>query len=394
MSTAKSNNGIQRVLLAAGGTGGHMFPAQALARELIDRGVKVFLVTDSRGGGFGPELDAVGTHHIVAGGLAGGDLFARLLGLGKLAVGYLQARAILRRVKPQAVVGFGGYASVPTALAAQHLGQRVILHEQNQVVGRANRLLAGKASAIATSFETVDGLSEAARAKVVVTGNPVRALIAAVGRKPYGVPTEGGRLRLLITGGSQGARVFNELVPQAVSRLDESLRRHLQVVQQVRGDDHSEVEALYKACGVRAELASYFEDMPERLRAAHLMICRSGASTVAELAAAGRPAILVPFPFAADDHQTGNARAFAEAGAGWLMPQGSLTPDSLAERLAALLANPAMLTRAAHCARAFAHDDATARLADLVCDSLDSNGGRHGNHHGAHGNRPGAEAAE
>ncbi len=361
-------------VLAAGGTGGHMFPAQALARVLLARGARVVLITDKRGAGFGPELAQVETWRVAAGGLAGGDLLSKAKGALRLGWGVLQARGLLKRLRPDVVVGFGGYASVPTVFAAGRLGLRIVLHEQNAVVGRANRLLAAKAGAICTSFETVEGLSPAEQAKTVVTGNPVRDPIARLGRQPYGVPGPQDPVRLLVTGGSQGARVFNEVLPYALCRLPAEIKARLRVAQQVRGGDTGAVAAIYDTCGVDAELRPFFEDMPERLKAAHLLICRAGASTVAELAAAGRPAILVPFPFAADDHQTGNARALAEAGGGWLLPQSNLTPESLAERLVQLIGDPAALAQAAGCARAFAQENSAARLAEVVLGGPQPNG--------------------
>ena len=366
MSTRKTT----RVLLAAGGTGGHMFPAAALARELLSRGIQPVLVTDKRAGGFGPELaEQVETHHIAAAGFAGGDPIAKAKSLAQLALGYLQARRIVARTKPAVTVAFGGYAALPTGLAAAHKGVRLVLHEQNAVLGRANRMLAGRADAIATSFPDVQGIGDDARARVVLTGNPVRETIQAIGRKPSAVADESGPLRLLVTGGSQGARVFNELVPDAVARLPEGIRRRLQVTQQVRGSDTSDVRAAYDAAGVDAELKTFFDDLPERLARAHLLICRSGASTTTELAAAGRPAILVPYPFAADDHQTANAQALAQAGGGWLMPQSTLTPEALAERLHSLFETPSLLTRAAAGALSFAQTDSARRLADLALEA-------------------------
>ena len=364
-----STRNATRVLLAAGGTGGHMFPAAALARELLSRGLQPVLVTDRRAGGFGPELaEQVETHHIAAAGFTGGDLIAKAKSLGQLALGYLQARRIVARSKPAVAVAFGGYAALPTGLAAAHKGVRLVLHEQNAVLGRANRMLATRASAIATSFPDVQGVSEEAHGRIVLTGNPVRETIQAIGRKPSAVADETGPLRLLVTGGSQGARVFNELVPDAVARLPEGIRRRLQVTQQVRGSDTSEVRAAYDAAGVEAELRTFFDDLPERLSRAHLLICRSGASTTTELAAAGRPAILVPYPFAADDHQTANAQALAQAGGGWLMPQNTLTPEALAERLQSLFETPSLLTRAAAGALSFAQPDSAKRLADLALE--------------------------
>jgi UDP-N-acetylglucosamine--N-acetylmuramyl-(pentapeptide) pyrophosphoryl-undecaprenol N-acetylglucosamine transferase len=263
-------------------------------------------------------------------------------------------------------VAFGGYAALPTGFAAAHKGVRLVLHEQNAVLGRANRLLAARAAAVALTFPETQGVPEAAQDRLVVTGNPVREAIEAIGNKPYAVADETGPLRLLVTGGSQGARVFNELVPDAVARLPERVRKRLKVTQQVRGTDTGEVGAAYRAAGVEAELKTFFDDLPQRLAGAHLLICRAGASTTTELAAAGRPAVLVPYPFAADDHQTANAQALAQAGGGWLMPQSTLTPTALAERLQSLFETPALLTRAAAGARAFAQGQSARRLADLA----------------------------
>jgi UDP-N-acetylglucosamine--N-acetylmuramyl-(pentapeptide) pyrophosphoryl-undecaprenol N-acetylglucosamine transferase len=364
----------RRVILAAGGTGGHMFPAQALARELLGRGLDVVLFTDRRGGGFGPELPQVETRRISAGGVAGRNPIRKLQAALQLGLGVLQARRLLMTLHGEVVVGFGGYASVPTVLAGRHLGLRVVLHEQNAVLGRANRLLAARAQAIATSFDKVDGIAEADRATVQVTGNPVRPAIAALGRRPYAGPGEADRLRLLAIGGSQGATVFNEVIPAAICRLPDRLRGRIEISQQVRGPALEAVAAVYRDCGVACELKGFFDDMPERLAAAHLVIGRSGASTVAELAAAGRPGLMVPYPSATDDHQTANAQRLAEAGGGWVMPQSAFTSHSLAERLESLLFHPALLARASRCAQAYARESAAADLADVVCNLRDDNG--------------------
>jgi len=334
----------------------------------------VTLITDRRGGGFGPELPQVDTHRISAGALAGRGAFGKLKGALQLGLGVLQARRLLKSLRGDVVVGFGGYASVPTVLASQGLALRVVLHEQNAVLGRANRLLASRADAIATSFDQVDAIAETARAKVRVTGNPVRPAIAALGRKPYAVPGETDRLRLLAIGGSQGATVFNEVIPAALCRLPEELRRRIEISQQVRGTEPEAVAAVYRDCGITCDLKGFFDDMPERLAAAHLVIGRAGASTVAELAAAGRPGLLVPYPSATDDHQTANAQRLAEAGGGWVMPQSTFTAAHLAERLESLLFHPALLARASRCARAYARDDAAAQLADMVCNLSSDNG--------------------
>ena len=356
----------KKVALAAGGTGGHMFPAQALARALLGRGSQVTLVTDRRGSGFGADLPEVQTARISAGALAGGSLVKKITSAGRLALGYVQARGVLRRLQADTVVGFGGYASVPTALAGAHRGLRVVLHEQNAVLGRANRLLAPRANAIAASFSEVRGLRDEDRGKLVFTGNPVRPAIAALGGEAYPKPAPDGRLQLLVVGGSQGAEVFNTVVPAAVEALPEDLRRRLQISQQVRGDAIDKVRGVYDTAGVTATLAGFFDDMTARLRAAHLVIGRSGASTIAELAAAGRPAILVPYPHAADDHQSVNARAFAETGGGWVMPQSELTAADLSQALARLLSDPTALEDAAAAAYGFGRDGAAERLADLV----------------------------
>lgn len=355
-------SGVRPILLAAGGTGGHVFPAEALARTLIARGHAVRLATDPRGRAFGDRLPEVPVDAVrsatVAPGLVGKLKTATLLGLG-----YLDARGVLRRHRPAAVVGFGGYPSAPTVLAASRAGIPVLLHEQNALLGRVNRWLAGRAAAIATGFP-LQGAS--GNRRVEVTGNPVRPAIAAKSGAPYPAPAEEGRLTLLVLGGSQGARVFSELIPAAVALLPEALRTRLSIVQQCRPEDIESCRGRYAAIGADATLSTFFDDVPERLAAAQLVICRSGASTAAELATIGRPAILVPYPFAMDDHQTANARAIAASGGGWLMPQSELTPEVLASRLEHLYTRPSVLVEAAGAARATAHPDAADRLADLV----------------------------
>jgi UDP-N-acetylglucosamine--N-acetylmuramyl-(pentapeptide) pyrophosphoryl-undecaprenol N-acetylglucosamine transferase len=366
-ATSKTTGAI---LLAAGGTGGHMFPAEALARALIDRGRRVILVTDRRGRGFGDRLPAVEVFRITAAGLAGGSLLRRAQGIAQLLRGYLQARRLVIRLRPALVVGFGGYASVPTVYAAQRAGLPTLLHEQNAVLGRANRMLAAQARAVATSFPKTAALGKATPR---LTGNPVRPAIAALGAQPY--PAMEGTLRLLVLGGSQGARVFARLIPAALAALAAERRRRIAIAQQCRPEDLEQVRSAYAALGQPAELADFFTDVAERLAIAHLVISRSGASTVAELAAAGRPAILLPYPHATDDHQTANAAAFAGAGAGWLMPEANASPESLARHLAMLLDNPAALSEAAAAAHNFGQGDAAVRLADLAEALIPANGG-------------------
>jgi UDP-N-acetylglucosamine--N-acetylmuramyl-(pentapeptide) pyrophosphoryl-undecaprenol N-acetylglucosamine transferase len=357
------------VLLASGGTGGHTFPAEALAGDLLARGYRVGLVTDKRGRGFGDRLPAVEVHRISAGGIAGGGLIRRARGMLNLSLGFLQARGLIRRLAPRIAVGFGGYASVPTILAAQRAGIATLLHEQNAVLGRANRMLAPRTRMVATSFiETREMGKTAAR----FTGNPVRAAIAALGDRPY--PELKDPLHVLVLGGSQGARIFGRLIPAAVGLLAPALRQRLAIAQQCRPEDLEQARASYAALDLKVELAPFFDNMAEQLGRAHLVISRSGASTVAELAASGRPAILVPYPHATDDHQSANAASFCDSGAGWLMPEATLTAGMIAERLSSLLAHPAGLAQRALCARQAGRRNAAQQLADLVGELAPANG--------------------
>ncbi len=354
------------VLLAAGGTGGHVFPAEALAAELMGRGYRLGLVTDRRGGAYGGTLGALETHRIRAGGLAGKSVPARIRSVAELGIGTWQAWRLLRRLDPDVVVGFGGYACAPTMLAASFGAAPTVLHEQNALLGRANRMLAGRVDVIATSFSKTRGVPEKARAKVELTGMPVRANIISEAATPYPRVEEGGEMCVLVMGGSQGATVLSDVVPRALARLPECVRARLDVVQQCREEDIDEVRTLYRDSGIRAHLAAFIEDVPERLARAHLVIARAGASTVAEALAVGRPAILVPYPFAADDHQTDNARAVDAAGAGWIMPQETFNAESLAVRLDSLFGLPAVLQKAALCAHDLGRVDAAQRLGDVV----------------------------
>jgi undecaprenyldiphospho-muramoylpentapeptide beta-N-acetylglucosaminyltransferase len=357
-------------LLAAGGTGGHVFPAEALASVLMERGWRLGLATDRRGQTYGGTLGSLETFRIAAGGIAGRGLLSKARAVAELGLGVIQARAILKREKPDVVVGFGGYASVPAVVAATLLGRPAIIHEQNAVLGRANRLLAGRVGRIATSYAQVGHLDPSWAGKVVHVGMPVRAAIAALRDAAYAGISDGQPIRVLVLGGSQGARILSEVIPAALARLPEALRTRLEVAQQCRPEDLEMVRAAYAGTGITATLDSFFADVPERLASAHLVIARSGASTVAELTALGRPAILVPYPHAIDDHQTANARAVDEAGGAWLMPQPAFTPETLAGRLESLFTQPGTLARAAGCARAAGRPDAAALLADQVAGIL------------------------
>jgi UDP-N-acetylglucosamine--N-acetylmuramyl-(pentapeptide) pyrophosphoryl-undecaprenol N-acetylglucosamine transferase len=350
-------------LLVAGGTGGHLFPALALREVLLHRGWQVSVATDPRVGEFISGVPAEETHSIPSATISGGSPAAVARSLATLAEGVRRSRALLKQVRPSVVVGFGGYPTVPPLVAARLARIPILVHEQNAVVGRANRLLIRIGATLATGFENPKG-GERARRSVHV-GNPVRAAVAAVAR-PYERSLRGGTFRLLVFGGSQGAHAFSELVPGAVALLTEEHRGRLSIVQQARPEDLQATRESYGRSGVEAVVEPFFTDMGERLAAAHLVICRAGASTVAELAATGRPAILVPYPHALDHDQAENARALSEAGGGWLMLQKDLTVTTLASRLATLMEWPDELVRAAAAAKAEARPDAAERLADMV----------------------------
>jgi UDP-N-acetylglucosamine--N-acetylmuramyl-(pentapeptide) pyrophosphoryl-undecaprenol N-acetylglucosamine transferase len=352
-------------VLAAGGTGGHLFGAEALAAALLGAHKEVHLLSDVRAGVFAEQLPDIEVHHIRAGRFGGGPANAAHA-FSELAIGVLQARRLLRRLNPACVIGFGGYPSIPSMLAALSLGQPTLIHEQNAVLGRANRFLAPRVRRIATGFPSTAGLRPADRVRTVYVGNPVRSGILANAPSQYKVPHRGFPIELLILGGSQGARIMSEAVPPALAALPTRLREMLRVSHQARSEDLIAAEALYRERGIAAQVQSFFTDVPERLARAHLAICRAGASTIAELAAIGRPAILIPYPYATDDHQTANARAFAEAGGGWMIPQPELRSDSLALHLEKMLGDQAALTAAAQRAAEFGRRNATEDLARLA----------------------------
>jgi UDP-N-acetylglucosamine--N-acetylmuramyl-(pentapeptide) pyrophosphoryl-undecaprenol N-acetylglucosamine transferase len=358
-------NGHTRIVLAAGGTGGHLFPAEALAGALLGRGVAVDLITDERGTGFS-RLGNVPVHHIASGGIAGKGVTTRMRNYGRLALGVLQSRKLLRRLQPSVAVGFGGYPSVPPLLAAQWGKIETVIHEQNAVMGRANRALMKRASKVALSFEQVRFTEQLQASRKSLTGNPVRPAIAEIGSRAYRAPSADGPVHLLVFGGSQGARVFGRVIPPAIALLPDSLRRRLKLVQQVRAEDLEAAAASYRAIGLDAELNPFFGDMPARYEWAHLVVCRAGASSVTELAAAGRPALMIPLPNSIDDHQMANAQSLAAKGAGWVMSESAFTPENAAERLTSVLSDGVALARAAEATHAAARTDAAERLADLV----------------------------
>jgi UDP-N-acetylglucosamine--N-acetylmuramyl-(pentapeptide) pyrophosphoryl-undecaprenol N-acetylglucosamine transferase len=352
------------VLLAAGGTGGHLFPALALADALQKRGAAIELAPDARAAHF--EFPARAVHIIPSATLRGTDPFNVVLTAAMLTVGTGKAWAMLGRVRPAAVVGFGGYPTVPPLWAAALRGIPTVVHEQNGVMGRANRALAPRVTKIATGFRTLAKLDPRWQAKIAFTGNPVRREEIAAAATPYAAPEAGGRLRLLVFGGSQGARVMSDIVPKAMELIPAALLVRLSIVQQARAEDADEVRAIYAQHSVAAEVAPFFADLPQRLAAAHLVIARSGASTVAELSAIGRPAILVPLPHALDQDQYINAGVLAEAGGAIRFEQRDFTPQRLAAEIAGLAGDPDRLARMAQAAKSAGTLDAAERLADLV----------------------------
>jgi UDP-N-acetylglucosamine--N-acetylmuramyl-(pentapeptide) pyrophosphoryl-undecaprenol N-acetylglucosamine transferase len=354
------------VLLAAGGTGGHLFPAQALAEELALRNVAVDLATDMRGDRYGTGFPARATYQLPSATLGSKSPVAMARTAYLLGRGLVASLGLISRIRPKVVVGFGGYPTFAPLKAASLRGVPSILHEQNAVLGRANRMLAGGVSVIATSFAATKYLTPELASKSRLTGNPVRAAVMEAAKRPYDTPALGGRLELLVFGGSQGARFFSEAVPPALQLLPEELRRRLHVVQQARPEDLDAVSATYRAAGIDAEVAAFFRDLPQKMAAAHLVIARSGASTVAELTVVGRPAILVPLPHALDNDQLNNASRLAESGAAWCIEQKDLSSQRLAQDVGTLLGRPEGLVSAADAALKLGRPDAVLRLADLV----------------------------
>ena len=356
------------VLLAAGGTGGHLFPAEALADALARRGAVVELVTDARAERYGGAFPARQVHIIASETLRGRSVVALARMLAVMSVALAHAYLLLGRIKPAVVVGFGGYPTLPPVLAATLRRIPTVIHEQNAVMGRANKFLAPRVRAIATSFSGVLDRTPALAAKARPTGNPVRPAVIAAAATPYAAAPPDGLFRVLVFGGSQGARIMSEVVPAAIGELDAGLRAHLLLAQQTRGEDLAAVREAYARLRISAEVAAFFSDLPARIADAHLVIARSGASTVAELAAIGRPAILVPLPHALDQDQHANAAVLESAGGAIRLRQDDFSPARLAAEITRLLAAPSRLAAMAAAAKSAGAIDAAERLADLVLD--------------------------
>ncbi len=354
------------VVIAAGGTGGHMFPAQAFAETMMARGWRIGLITDDRGMRFTDSFPAEWIDQAPAATMGSKRPDKMIAAAMRIRAGRNAAKARMKTHRPHIVVGFGGYPSFPALWAARGLKIPIVIHEQNAVLGRVNRVFAGAAKFVASGFERLDRLPASVRGRHKVVGNPVRAPIRAVRNGAYPAISDGGMFNILVTGGSQGAKMFGEVVPAAIQKLDPVMRRRLVLIQQARDDQIETIRATYGKCGVECVLQPFFSDMAARLSRAHLVIARSGAGTVTELCVAGRPAIFIPLGIAMDDHQRANAEAMEAAGAADVILEKDFTPERLAEVLGDRLADPEDLAQRAARSHALAPGDAASDLADLA----------------------------
>ena len=353
------------IAICSGGTGGHMSPASALASDLKSRGFEVVLITDRRGRAFSDMFADIPVYEVRS-GTFGRGISGKISGVFNLGMGVLQALGLMRTLKPSLVAGFGGYPSVPGVWAAQTLKIATIIHEQNAIIGKANAFLAGRAERIALSWPSVQGLDEGEMLRAVITGNPIRSEVAALFNQPYHRLSHEGVMRILVMGGSLGARVFSDVVPETLAQLSPDYKKRLHIVQQCRKGDIERVQRLYDEAGITCELATFFDDVADQLLHAHLVIARSGASTVAEVTAAGRPAIFVPYPHHKDQQQKMNADAVADGGGAWMMTEDGFTQEALLARLETFLQNPETLFRAAEKAGEFGKPEAARKLGNLV----------------------------
>ena len=360
------NKTTDSIVLAAGGTGGHVFPAAALSDELRALKLQPIFITDDRGQDYQGALSKIPIHYISAASPSGKNPFKIIVSLFKLYKGYRQARKLYKQIRPAVVVGFGGYPSVPALMAAQRMGIKTIVHDQNAVFGRANRMLARKANVIATSFPEISNIKPNKKQQVIYTGNPVRPAIAKIHAIDKRVFSATSSINILVTGGSQGAQILGDVVPQAISFLNEKLRSRLRIIQQARAEQVPQLQNQYDKIGVQAHVMSFVDDMPKELRKTHLAICRAGGSTVSEMACTGTPTIFIPLPSATDDHQSKNTEQLVRAGGSWMMPQLTLRPTTLTDRLNTLLKSPEMIAAASAKAKSCSIPDAHKRLASIV----------------------------
>lgn len=354
----------QVIFLCAGGTGGHMFPALALAQDLQERGFKPMVLTDKRGMAYidenGPEAISIPSSSL------SGNLFKKMAGALQLIRGYNKARRLIGKHRPPLAIGFGGYPSLPSMLAAQHKKIATVIHEQNAVIGKANAFLASKADRIAVSLPNMTGLDEVDNVRAVLTGNPVRPEISQLYSKAYHALQNEGVFRILVMGGSQGASIFGQVVPEALAALSEEQKSRLHVVQQCLESDQDQVKQAYSDAGIKCDLRRFIDDVADQLQEAHLFIGRSGATTVAEIATAGRPAIFVPYPHHKDRQQEINAESVAEQGGAWVMVENGFTPEALRTKIETFYHNPQSLFEASEAARGCARPDASRKLGNLI----------------------------
>ncbi|MEH6545993.1 MAG: undecaprenyldiphospho-muramoylpentapeptide beta-N-acetylglucosaminyltransferase [Sneathiella sp.] len=356
----------KNVVLASGGTGGHIFPARALAEELNIRGYNVVLMTDGRGEKYDELFPNVTVIVVKSGSPSVRGIIGKIKAVLAITVGIFQSRKAMRRIKPLAVVGFGGYPSMPPAAAAASMGIPLILHEQNAVLGRVNKLLSGFARQIATSFDHTESPDEEIVAKMVYTGNPVRRAVLPLFGKKYSSPTDDSPIRILVLGGSQGATILSEIVPAALTSLPEDLQSRLHVSQQCRKEDLEQVASQYKDSLVTVSLSEFFSDVATLLDECHLAITRSGASTLSEITVAGKPSLLVPYKHAMDDHQRKNAENAVARGAARVILQDNFTKEEVERQLVFLLRHPDCLTVMAGAASSLGEIHAAEKLADLI----------------------------
>lgn len=353
------------VILTAGGTGGHVYPAEALAEELSSRGYRLALVTDRRGkDNYKGRLGEIPNFAVMAGGVVGKSPLFKIKSLFKVCIGICQAMRIVLRLKPECVVGFGGYASFPCSMAAILTGTNLVIHEQNSVMSRTNRFLSKYAALIAQSFRKVKFTP--AHVKTILTGMPVRAAIAEVADIPFPPLGENDKMQLLVLGGSQGAKVFSEVVPEAIRSLNAEQQSKLRIFQQCRQDDVDVLKKTYEGIGSEVTISHFFDNMSELYAGTHLIISRAGASSVSEIAVAGVPSVLVPLPIAADDHQTGNADLIGDAKAGIVILQKDFTPEKLSRLILDLMNDYECLQIMSNNAKKAGIRDAASRFANAV----------------------------
>jgi len=360
------------IFLAAGGTGGHIFPAEALAIELISRGYRLSLLTDKRGIKLSKKISHLGAYAIKSGGVSGRGLLGKILSLISVFIGFIQALFLCIRLKPQIIVGFGGYACVPAMLAGLLCRINLVIHEQNAVLGRANRLFVSSAKKLAISYEKCSHVPNILDENIVFTGMPLRPSVLIEYKVKYPILDPKSKIILSVFGGSQGAAVFSDVVPSALSKIEKSLRSRVTVTHQSRPEDIEKTKIAYQNIGIDADVEDFFNDAPKRIASSHLVICRAGASTIAELSAIGRPAILVPYKYAVDDHQLLNAKAYEETGSGWLIKENDFTSLVLEQKLKSLFLNPGKLKAAQLASRKFGRREASNEIAKIIDELIET----------------------